>query len=302
MKALDLFCGFGGLTSGFESAGFKVTGVDLFSSIGKTFEMNNKGKFIQADLSKELIDGNFDLIIGGPPCRPWSSVNLTKRGKIHDDYNLLSSYFKHIEYHLPKIFMMENVLPLAKDETFKRYVQKMKKFGYSTMFQVVKYSDYGAATSRRRLILFGIRKGNADVFFQELSKHKTSATTVKDVIWDLRKKKKLDLPNHDWPNLKTIAKYRKYYKTNKFGWYVLKWNEPSPSFGNITKTYILHPDSFNGHETRVISVREALLIMGFRKGFSFPENISISAKYQMIADSVSPVFSKIAAKVAKIQL
>jgi len=299
MKVLDLFCGMGGLTRGFEKAGFKVVSVDISQYVEKTFKLNNKSKFINADLSEELIEGDYDVIIGGPPCKPWSSVNLVKRGKDHPDYCLISRFFQHIKYHLPKIFIIENVPPLGKDETFKKHADELKKYNYSTMSKVVMYSDYGAPTRRRRLITFGIKKGDASAFFQKLSKNKCSPKTVKDAIWKLRNLKKRAIPDHDWPELRTIKKYYRYYKTGKFGWYILKWNEAAPSFGNVMKTYILHPDAFNGKPPRVISVKEALLIMGFDRKFRFPEDVGLGMKYQMIADAVSPSFSYIAAKVMK---
>ena len=69
------------------------------------------------------------------------------------------------------------------------------------------------------------------------------------------------------------------------------------------KTYILHPNSFNGGDTRAISVKEASLIMGFGKDFKFPSGgNSLSLKYQMISDSVSPIFSYAAAKATRIEL
>jgi DNA (cytosine-5)-methyltransferase 1 len=107
------------------------------------------------------------------------------------------------------------------------------------------------------------------------------------------------LPDHVWPELRTINKYRKYYKTGKYGWYILDWKEPAPSFGNVMKTYILHPDAFNGRRTRVISVKEALLIMGYDSRFRFPQDYGLGARYQMVVDSVSPTFSYPAAKVTE---
>lgn len=146
-------------------------------------------------------------------------------------------------------------------------------------------------------MLFGTRSGNAEIFFERLSAHKNHFKAVKDVIWKLRDVEKGYFPDHVWPELKTINNYLENYKSNKFGWYVLKWSEPAPSFGNIMKTYILHPDAFNGKLTRVISVREALSIMGFDEDFRFPYGLGLGVRYQMIADSVSPVFSFAAAKV-----
>lgn len=301
MRVLDIFCGAGGLAQGFRKAGFEITGADISKTAGRTFELNNKSEFIRADLSKEMINGCYDMIMGGPPCKPWSSVNVTKRGKSHSDYGLLSRYFRHIEYHLPKFFLLENVPPLMKDETFKKNIKKLskKKHGYSIMGRVIAYSDYGAPTSRHRLIVFGTKEGNAATFFEKLAQYIQSPRTVKDVIWKLRNKKKHAITDHIWPDLKTINKYRNYYETGKFGWYILKWNKPAPSFGNVMKTYILHPDVFNGRPARVISVKEALLIMGFDWDFCFPESVGLGVKYQLIVDAVSPVFSYAAAKVIK---
>jgi DNA (cytosine-5)-methyltransferase 1 len=295
---LDLFCGAGGLAQGFKRAGFEVTGVDISEAAGKTFELNLQSKFIRADLSSELINGTPDVIIGGPPCRPWSAVNVTKRGRRHEDYHLLSKYFQHVEYHSPKVFLFENVPSIRSDTTFIDYIERLGS-EYSIRGEVVAYSDYGASSRRHRLILLGTKQGNASEFFRKLSRHKRSPKTVMDAIGRLRYKKKNEVPDHIWPELTTISKYRRYYETGKFGWYVLRWKKPAPSFGNVMKTYILHPDSFNGSPPRVISVREALLIMGYDKDFRFPDGVGLGSKYQMVVDSVSPVFSHIAAEVMK---
>jgi DNA (cytosine-5)-methyltransferase 1 len=276
---------------GFARAGFEVVGVDVSETAGRAFELNKIGKFVRADISKESVQGDFDIIIGGPPCKPWSAVNTTRRGKNHRDYQLLSKFFRNVERQMPRLFVLENVPLLANDETLRRNVRRLSKRGYSIMGRIMKYGDYGAPTSRHRFFLFGTREKDAARFFDKLSAYSCSPKTVKDVIWNLRNKQKGEVPDHVWPELKTIDKYMKNYVEKKFGWYILKWNEPAPSFGNIMKTYILHPDSFNGRPTRVISVREALLIMGFDEAWEFPERVGLGAKYQMIVDAVSPIFS-----------
>jgi DNA (cytosine-5)-methyltransferase 1 len=300
MKVLDLFCGLGGFAQGFKEVGFKVTGVDISESAGKTFELNNNGQFAKADLSKVLIcDGDYDIIIGGPPCKPWSAVNTTRRGKRHRDYRLVSRFFRHVEEHLPRIFILENVPLLANDVTLRKHVRKLGQHGYSIVGNIVKYSDYGAPTSRHRFIMFGVKGGEAHIFFDKLSEHIRPPKSVRDAIWELRNKERDEASDHVWPRLRTISKYRSYYERGKFGWYILKWDEPAPSFGNIMKTYILHPDAFNGKPARVISVREALLIMGFDKEFSFPEGVGLGMRYQMVVDAVSPAFSHAAAEVIR---
>jgi DNA (cytosine-5)-methyltransferase 1 len=300
MKVLDLFCGAGGLAHGFSRIGSEITGVDNSEIAGKTFELNIKGEFLEANLSKEFIkDGGYDIIIGGPPCKPWSAVNVTRRGRKHADYHLLSKFFEHIEYHSPKIFILENVPPITHTPILQKHVKKLIKRGFSIAGKTVRYSDYGAPTGRHRLILVGVANGDGETFFGRLSKYRKPPTTVEHAIWELRNKEKGWIRDHTWPELRTINKYKKYYETKKFGWYILKWNEPAPSFGNVLKTYILHPDSFNDKPARVISPKEGLLIMGFDKSFHFPRDAGLGARYQMIADSVSPVFSYAVARVAK---
>jgi len=299
MNVLDLFCGAGGLATGFRKAGFQVTGVDRSRAAQRTFELNRTGNFILADLSKEIIAEDCELVIGGPPCKPWSAVNTVLRGSKHPDYRLLSVFFEHIERIRPEAFLMENVPAVANTTIFARKLRRMRELGYSVDYQSIRYSEFGAPTIRRRLVVFGMRGAHAAQFFKSLSRHHRKPRTVKDAIWYLRDRGRGDEPDHQWPEFRTIDKYSEFYRKCKYGWYVLQWDRPAPSFGNVCKTYILHPDSFNGGLRRVISVREAWRIMGFSKGFRLPREEGLEAKYQMAVDSVSPCFSVIAAKITE---
>jgi len=299
MKVLDLFCGLGGLASGFVKAGFSVEGVDISPYAEKIFTMNKIGKVTIADLSRTTIDGNYELITGGPPCKPWSAINVRKRKNKHEDYHLLARFFHHVKMHEPSLFLMENVPPVAKDMLTLSNIKDLKRKGYSISMQTVKYSDYGAPVARRRFIVVGVREGSAEEFFRRLEEYKTGAKTVREAIGNLANKQYGEVPDHIYPKLKTIYKYRKYYENGKYGWYILEWDKPAPSFGNIMKTYILHPSSWNGTPPRVISIREALSLMGFDENFVFPERMGMGIRYQMVADTVSPVFAYVAACVIK---
>lgn len=306
MKVLDLFCGAGGLSSGFSDMGFEIVGVDNSKDAATAFHENDIGEFRNADLSTESISGEYDIILGGPPCKPWSSVNTTKRGGDHDDYTLIERFFEHVQKNSPRAFLLENVPPLKGDKILEQEIKRLEEAGkmgltgdYSIDYQVIQYSDYGAATARNRLIVFGCREGEASEFFRNLEEEKEDASTVKDKIWHLRNEDENPEINHVWPNLTTIEKYKDYYEEEKFGWYILDWKNPAPSFGNVTKTYILHPSGFDRDPPRVISVREAALIMGFDEDFVFPEELGLSNRYQLIVDSVSPEFSQSAARALK---
>ena len=296
IRVLDLFAGLGGLASGFARAGFSVTGVDDVEETKTIVRLNGIGRALARDLGASLVVQRVPVLIGGPPCRPWSIVNLTRRKHKHPDRRLMGRFFKHVLSIKPKIFLMENVPSVKNDGSYKFWTRAVAKAGYSLASQTVMYSDYGAATSRRRLITVGIRTKSlplgADEFFQALKRFRRKPTTVRKAIAWARKLDRGAYRDHEWSNLTTIDNYREYYRTNKYGWYQLDYSKPAPSFGNILKTYILHPEAGrNGFAQRVLSVREALCIMGFKKGFKLPEDLSMTKKYQMVADAVSPVVS-----------
>lgn len=310
MKVIDLFSGMGGLASGFSRTGYEVTGFDINPRTAEIFEINGIGNAAIADLSKafqavrpaSLRDTPL-IVTGGPPCRPWSSVNRRpgRTRENHPDYWLLSLFFDYIEELEPEAFILENVPPVKNDPVLNKRVERLLH-RYSIASRIITYGDYGAATVRKRFFLAGFvrRSGEetAEKFFHILeTEYADFPRTVGEVIDYLVPYDFGEVPDHHWPRFRTIEKYRDKYETGRFGWYRLDADRPARSFGNIMKTYILHPYAGNGHgiPLRVISVREAMEIMGFDPGFRFPEGMSMTDRYQMVADAVSPVFSEKAA-------
>lgn len=117
-KVLDLFAGCGGLSKGFEQAGFDiVAGNDILEHAGKTYQRNHQNsKFFLGDITdpkmkKQIIDymkeKGCDVIIGGPPCQAYSMAGLRDpndpRGRLFEEY---VEIVKELQ---PKIFVMENV-------------------------------------------------------------------------------------------------------------------------------------------------------------------------------------------------
>lgn len=295
---LDLFCGGGGLALGFRRAGFHVHGVDFNRWAVLTFELNEIGTCEKKDLSKESVEGSFEVIAGGPPCRPWSSVNLHKRGKEHPDSLLPGAFFEHVSRIRPRVFVLENVPQAAKDilKTLERFRTRLSD-GYIWDTMIIRYSDWGAPTRRKRFFLIGFHRDTGTDFrhFREvLERKKRPPMSVREAFRKFIPEDPSADSENVRPALRTIHRYRRYYETGKYGWYILSWDEPAPSFGNIMKTYILHPDSSfeKGSNLRVLTVREALAVMGFPRNYRFPEGTPLTERYQMIADAVSPVFSQ----------
>lgn len=305
MTVLDLFAGIGGLSVGFAAEGFTVIGVDDDEASAETFALNQIGEHVLRDLRTSDEIRPVPVVVGGPPCRPWSAVNVQKRGRSHEDHALLHRFFHHILKIRPRVFLMENVPPLAGDPDYLDLRRELEFAGYSVGGRVLRYSDFGAATARRRLFTVGIRdsarSGWLD-FFGLLEEERRSqkpgtSPTVRSAIGWLRDVEEQAVPDHDWSHLTTIQKYSDYYESGQFGWRILNWDETAPSFGSVAKTYILHPDSTpNAGDARVLSVREVLSIMGFGQEFRFPPGVGLTRRYRMAANAVSPRVSRLCAR------
>lgn len=169
-NVIDLFCGCGGFSLGFERAGFNVSlGIDVWKDALKTFSLNHKGAIgMEADLSTlapssivSRLDGKkVDVIIGGPPCQGFSVAGK----RIVDDLrNKLYKNFVHfVDYFKPKAFVMENVpniLSIGGGRVKDNILDDFQSLGYTVEYRVLMASDYGVPQNRRRAIFVGFLDG-----------------------------------------------------------------------------------------------------------------------------------------------
>lgn len=176
MKALDFFCGAGGLTRGLLDAGVDVVaGFDCDEHCQSTYEYNNPGvRFVQADIQriglKDLkVNGRlrrFDdvLFAGCAPCQPFSSQ---RKGNGHrHDAKLLSEFGRLVEAALPGYVLIENVPGIAKVRgysTFHRFLRMLEKNGYLYAHDILDAKYYGVPQNRRRLVLLATRYSPASL-------------------------------------------------------------------------------------------------------------------------------------------
>ncbi len=171
LTVLDLFCGCGGLSKGFEMAGYDILlGVDSNEVALKTFSYNHKGaKTLCGDLSisstfntiDSLIEKkSIDVIIGGPPCQGFS---LTGPRKSEDERNkLYLAMIEAIQRYSPKAFVIENVPGMAtlyKGKIKNEIIQQLTAIGYSVSCQILCAANYGVPQIRKRLIFVGLKNG-----------------------------------------------------------------------------------------------------------------------------------------------
>ena len=165
-RVIDLFSGVGGLSLGFEMAGFKIVIANEFDeSIAASYKLNHKKtKMIVGDIT--LLDlnevfgkykGQVDVVIGGPPCQGFSQKG--KRKTIHDERNFLFKYYVAVVgLVLPKYFVMENVpnLLTAENGYFREEIETLfNSMGYSIDYGVLNASNYGVPQNRKRAVIIG---------------------------------------------------------------------------------------------------------------------------------------------------
>ncbi len=172
LNVLDLFCGAGGLSYGFECAGFDILlGIDNDAKALETFELNHKGsKSICGDITqityedhiKPLLDGKqIDVIIGGPPCQ---GMSLSGPRKFDDPRNkLYLSYIRLVKEIQPKAFVIENVpglVGLFGGQIKDSIIEKFTEMGYHIEYKILCSSDYGVPQSRKRVVFVGTKVGS----------------------------------------------------------------------------------------------------------------------------------------------
>lgn len=294
---VDLFAGMGGLSLGFKKFGFRVRGFDAERHAVASYAAN-VGPARLMNLREELPDEQPAVLVGGPPCRPWSPINLQRRRTSHDDYDLVDRFRQAVLVMQPCAFVLENVPFLRKDAQYQSLVESLSD-RYDVTEDVYSYGDWGAATRRRRLFAIGIEKGHVHgqpTVQEGLTRRRVPPQSVAQATHGLSLDRADPDLDHDWPQFRTIEKYAHKYATGKYGWYRLDEDQPAPSFGNVMKTYTLRKGR-GGSADRAVSPREAIAILGFPSSYRFPAGVPRTAKYRMAADAVSPVFGEVVAEV-----
>lgn len=192
LTLVDFFCGAGGLSLGFLQEGFQVKlANDIEDVCIQTYKYNHpelpSDRLIQGDIKEIVdhidayIDGDIDIVVGGPPCQGFSEAN--RQRVIDDKRNKLYKYFvKAVEKIAPKAVVMENVKGMLKvaDQVVEDYeklrvYKNGKKLSYKVQYQMLNSLDFSAAQSRERLIYIAIRSDvmkeksvTPDMIFEEI--------------------------------------------------------------------------------------------------------------------------------------
>lgn len=204
LVAIDLFCGCGGFSYGFQQAGFDMAlGIDMWKDATVTYKHNLPNACVINDditnvSAKDLLDKiniqaeSIDVIIGGPPCQGFS---VSGKRMIDDPRNKLYKSFVGLVGEIkPKMFVMENVPGLIRlfgGKVKEEVLNDFLSLGYRVKVQQLSSDDYGVPQQRKRVFFVGIneQKISNDVEFNfptpRFGNGLKPAITCKEAISDL---------------------------------------------------------------------------------------------------------------------
>lgn len=303
IKAVDLFCGAGGLTHGLSSSGIEVVaGYDIEEKCRYPYESNNHAAFINKDVSEvtgqEIKDyfGNadFTLLAGCAPCQPFSRYLSGKDTKNDKKWPLLYEFSRLIKQAKPTFVTMENVPDVVRHSVYDDFVSELQGLGYHVWASKVFCPDYGMPQARNRHVL--IASLIAQVELVEPTHDKSNYVTVRDVIENLPElnagEQCYNDPLHkspglsplnlrrikhskeggtwrDWPEDLLADCHKKDSGRHYTGVYArMSWDSPSPTM--TTQCYGFGNGRF-GHpkQNRAISIREASIFQTFPRDYRF---------------------------------
>lgn len=321
---VSIFTGAGGMDEGFKAAGFNVHAcMDIEEWACDTLRANNKDQLvigppqysgdIKAISPQEFSDisglgkGEIDVLIGGPPCQPFSQAasqrflqgdDRFKRKGFEDQEKgtLLFDFVNYIKWFKPTVFVIENVaglLTIDDGEQLDKVLKELRELGYRhTEPKTVNAVDYGVPQYRERLIVWGTLNRNVDP--QLPRKTHGTMTVPHNVVASVLSNIPLNCKNHVLRAHKeeSVARYR----TLDFGQREKKGRVDRLDPLKPSKTVIAGGMNGGGRShlhpfvARTISVRECARLQTFRDDFIF--HGSIARQFTQVGNAVPPLLSE----------
>jgi len=160
LTSIDLFAGCGGMSLGFQKAGYKVVAAfEYWKPAVDVYRDNFDHPIFEVDLeeigtAKKIKEFAPQVIIGGPPCQDFSSARANE--KTGDRANLTKSFASIICKLLPRAFVFENVPRARFSSVYESTLKSYRRAGYGLTEIVLDAAYCGVPQSRKRLFLIGL--------------------------------------------------------------------------------------------------------------------------------------------------
>lgn len=281
---LDLFAGCGGLSLGFESLGFKTVGYEMDKQCCETYNLNLEGNCINEKLSLDFDFPKAEVIIGGPPCQPFSVGG--KQLGLKDSRDGFPIFIKAVKQSNPEVFVIENVRGLLyrNKKYLNEIINEFKKLGYLIEYRLLTASNYEVPQKRQRVFIIGHKGGYK--FPNEIKNKITSGKALGDLAFSIPENSRFLTKSMD----EYIARYEKasQCKTPRD----LHLDQPARTLtcrnlhgATADMMRIKLPDG----RRRMLQVREAARLQSFPDWFEFLG--TESQKFDQIGNAVPPMLA-----------
>ncbi|MBM3910919.1 MAG: DNA cytosine methyltransferase [Thaumarchaeota archaeon] len=322
---IDLFCGVGGMSRGFENEGFEnIFSIDYDETTCKTYRENfPKNILLEKDIKNltekkilNLTDGKeIDVIIGGTPCQGFSMAGNIGRTFIDDPRNYLFKEFAKVTSILkPKFFVIENVARLYNHnggKTRDEIISLFKNLGYEVDCKILNAVDFGVAQIRRRIFIIGNRLGLQVKFPEKIVNIYRTVEEEIGMLPKLSSGETSEISNHVAMRHSEQMLHKMSYVSNggsrkqipkrvrpKSGDQrkYIRYDKDKPSVcitGDMRKV-------FHYSQNRALTVRELARLQSFSDNFVFLG--STISKQQQVGNAVPPLMAQAVARTIKQQL
>ncbi len=290
MKAIDIFCGCGGLSYGFVKEGFHL--VRAFDNWKSAVDIYNDN-FLHMAEKKDIYDISVDyiqsfspdLIIGGPPCQDYSSAG--KRDESMGRADLTIKYAELVCKTKPKWFVMENVDRILKSKTLPKAIEIFENAGYGLTKIVLDASLCGVPQKRKRFFLIGEMNGVDNFLYNDLIINQSAENmTIYDYL------------GNEFGTEFYYRHPRSYQRRGVFSIY-----EPSPTIRGVNRPIPPNYKFHHGDATQEISKIRPLTTLERARIQTFPKTFRFSGNKtdveQIIGNAVPVELASYVAKALK---
>ena len=281
---VDLFAGCGGLSLGFEANGFKTIGYEIDKNASKTYNENLIGECFNQELTTETIYPKADIVIGGPPCQPFSVGG--KQLGLEDSRDGFPIFISAIKQLNPEVLLFENVRGmLYKNKWYlKEVIEELEKLGYYINYALLNAKNYEVPQNRERVIVIGSKKKSK--FPIKTNKIITAGEALGELALQFDENSKFFTKSMD----KYVAKYEKASKCiNPRDLYLNKPARTLTCRNLAGATGDMHRVKLKDGRRRRITVREAARLQSFPDSYKFIG--TETNQYNQIGNAVAPNFA-----------
>lgn len=281
---VDLFAGCGGLSLGFEANGFKTIGYEMDEKATETYNQNLIGQCINQKLTTETKYPKADIVIGGPPCQPFS-VGGKQLGlkDSRDGFPIFLSAIKQLD---PEILLFENVRGmLYKNKWYlKEVIEELEKLGYYVNYSLLNAKDYEVPQNRERVIVIGSKKRNR--LPKKVNRKITAGQALGELAFRYDENSKFFTKSMD----EYVAKYEKASKCiNPRDLYLDRPARTLTCRNLAGATGDMHRVRLKDGRRRRITVREAARLQSFPDWYRFIG--TETNQFNQIGNAVAPNFA-----------